>query len=97
MESFGSVQELLAWLLNAGGVILLASWVLDKIPQFAPLPPELKKLINKLVVVILALGVYALQTYVPVEVWEVINPWLSVASGVLVVYSAQQAYHQQVK
>jgi len=97
MENFNSLQDLLIWVIYSGGAILFASWVLDKFPKFVALPPETKKLINQILSVVLALGAYAIVTYVPKEVFEMLNPWFMVAFGTIILYSGQQAVHSLTK
>ncbi len=97
MENFKSLQDLLIWVIYSGGAILFASWLLDKFPSFALLPPTTKKLINQALSVVLALASYAVVTYVPVAVFEALNPWFLVAAGTIIIYSGQQAVHSLTK
>jgi hypothetical protein len=80
-----------------GGVILVASWILDKIPAFVVLPPEAKKYINMAVSVVLALASYAALLYVPAGTFALIDPWFKIALGIIVLYSGQQVVHQLTK
>lgn len=95
--NFDNLASLLNFLIYGGGVILVASWVLDRIPAFVALPPETKKLINIVVSVALALGCFAILTYVPADVFALIDPWFKVAMAVVVMYSGQQIVHQLTK
>ena len=97
MDNIKSLYDLLSWLIYAGGSILVASWVLDKIPSFGALPPEAKKYINMGVSVLLALGAFALITYVPTEIFALLDPWFKIVGGVVILYAGQQAMHQLTK
>ena len=95
--NFTDITSLLNFLVYGGGVILIASWALDKIPAFVALAPEAKKLINIAVSVVLALGAYAALLYVPADIFALIDPWFKVALSVVVLYSGQQVVHQLTK
>lgn len=89
--------SLLQWMIAGGGAILVASWVLDRIPAFVKLPAETKKGINTGVSILLALAAYAILTYTPAEYINLIAPWFTVAMGVIVMISGQQAIHKLTK
>ena len=76
--NFTDITSLLNFLVYGGGVILVASWVLDKIPAFVALPSDAKKYINIAVSVVLALGSYAALMYIPAEYFALIDPWFKV-------------------
>ena len=95
--NFNDLNGLLNFLIYGGGVILVASWVLDRIPPFVTLPSETKKLINIIVSVVLALGCFAVLTYVPADIFVLVDPWFKVAMAVIVMYSGQQIVHQLTK
>ena len=95
--NFTDITSLLNFLVYGGGVILVASWALDKIPAFVALAPETKKFINIVLSVALALGAYAALLYVPAGIFALIDPWFKVALSVVVMYSGQQIVHQLTK
>lgn len=97
VNQFNDFATLLSWLVYGGGVILVASFILDKIPAFVALPPDAKRYINMGVSVALALGSYAALLYVPPEVFAILDPWFKIAMGVVVMYAGQQAIHQLTK
>lgn len=97
MENFKSLQDLLSWVIYSGGAILFASWLLDKIPAFGSFSPALKRLVNQAVSVVLALAAYAIITYVPPEVFALLNPWFTVAFGTILLYGGQQVIHGLTK
>jgi hypothetical protein len=95
--NFTDITSLLNFLVYGGGVILVASWALDKIQAFVALPSETKKFINIILSVVLALGAYAALLYVPAGIFALIDPWFKVALSVVVLYSGQQVVHQLTK
>jgi hypothetical protein len=97
MDTTKSLFDLLSWLIYSGGAILVASWVLARIPSFEVLASETKRLINMGVSVVLALGAYAIITYVPAATFAMLNPWFQIVAGIVVLYSAQQTVHQLTK
>jgi hypothetical protein len=92
-----NLNTLISWIIWSGGALLIASWVLDKIPAFVAAPPDAKRYINMAVSVFLALTAYAVITYVPADVFTALDPWFKIAAGVIALYSGQQLYHAQLK
>jgi hypothetical protein len=92
-----TLNGLVSWIIWSGGALLIASWILDKIPSFVALQPDPKRYINMAVSVILALAAYAVITYVPVAVFTALDPWFKIVAGVVALYSGQQLYHAQAK
>ena len=97
MENFNDVAGLLSWLVYGGGVILVSSWILDKIPAFVALPSETKKMLNGVLAVALALLAYAALVYVPAEYFALFDPYLKVVMGIVVLYAGQQVVHRLTK
>ena len=92
-----NLQGLFSWLIYSGGAILVASWVLDRIPALLAWEPEYKRWLNGGVSAALALGCYAIITYVPAEVFALLDPWFKVVAGIVVLYSGQQVVHSLTK
>ena len=88
-----NLNSLVSWVIWSGGALLIASWVLDKIPAFAKLSSDAKKYINMAVSVVLALGAYAVITYVPAATFTLLDPWFKIVAGVIALYSGQQVVH----
>ena len=97
MNTTKSLLDLLSWLIYSGGAILVGSWILDRIPAFNALASEAQKYINMIVSIVLALGAYAVITYVPAATFALLDPWFKIAAGIVVLYSAQQTVHQLTK
>ena len=95
--NFTDISSLLNFLVYGGGVVLIASWLLDKIPGFVALQSEAKKWINMVLSVVLALGAYAAILYVPAEYFALIDPWFKIALSTVVIYSGQQVVHKLTK
>lgn len=92
-----NLNSFISWIVYSGGALLIASWVLDKIPAFVKAASQTKYIINLAVAVILAAGFYAVIVYVPAGVLAALDPWFKIVAGVVVVYSGQQAVHQATK
>jgi uncharacterized membrane-anchored protein len=92
-----TVTELLSWIVYSGGAILAASWVLDRIKRFQAATAENKRIFVMGTSVLVSLAGYAILTYVPPEIMTQLNPWLTVASGTIILYGGGQIYHQATK
>lgn len=92
-----NIGSFISWIIYSGGALLISSWVLDRIPAFVVLASEAKRLINIAVSVVLALGFYALLTYVPAIFIAVLDPWFKIAVGIIVLYTGQQIVHRNTK
>ena len=97
MPEFGSLNELIKWLVYSGGAVLLVSWILEKIPAFQVLASQMKYYIAMGCSVFISLLFYALLTYVPVDVWALLDPWFVIISGTIAAFSLQQVYHKITK
>ena len=82
-----NINSFLSWIVYSGGAILIASWVLDRIPAFLTLASEAKRLINIAVCVALSLGFYALILYVPAAFIAAVDPWFKVAVATIALYT----------
>ena len=92
-----NLNSFLSWIVYSGGAILIASWVLDRIPGFLTLVSEAKRLINIAVCVALSLGFYALILYVPATFIAAVDPWFKVAVATIALYTGQQIVHRNTK
>ena len=92
-----NINSFISWIVYSGGALLIASWVLDRIPAFVALPSEAKKYINIAVSAFLALGFYAVLTYVPANILDALDPWFKVIAGLVAVYGGQQVVHRLTK
>ena len=91
------LNTFLNWVIYSGGALLIASFVLDKIPAFGGLIPGTKRLINLAVSVVLAAGCYAAITYVPTPVMAALDPYVKIIAGLIAVYTGQQVTHAVTK
>lgn len=92
-----TVSELLQWVVYSGGGIIVASWVLERVKKFQAATAENKRLIAMAASVAVSLAGYAILTYVPPATLAMLNPWLTVASGTIILYSGGQIVHQATK
>ena len=97
MPNFNSLQEVFAWVIYSGGAMLIVSWILDKIPAFLALPPEIKKIVNIAASSLMAILFYLGLTYIPAEVFAIMAPYFTIISGVVILYSGQQVVHRLTK
>ena len=68
-----SFAEFLVWL-TSGGSIVAVSWLADKSAWFQSLSKEAKEYVIYGASVVLSLGAYAVNTYVPAEVMAQLAP-----------------------
>ena len=84
----------LAWLFQSGGSVLVASWILERIPAYVDLVvAETKKYIFWGLSFLLSALAFALVTYVPREVLESIAPYFGFAYGTFAVIFLGEAFH----
>jgi hypothetical protein len=91
------LTQFILWMIYSGGSIIVASWLLEHIPKFVALASEAKSLITKAVSVALALGFYAILTYVPAATMSALAPWFAIAAGTVLTHSAGQVVHKLTK
>lgn len=92
-----NTSDLFSWLLNSGGLIVILSWVVERWPWYQGLSADAKKAVFIAGVIILGLGVYALQLYVPVNIWTLIDPWVNRAAGLFVLGAGAMGLHALTK
>jgi hypothetical protein len=97
MSEFGSLNELVKWLVYSGGAVLVVSWLLDRFPWFLRQVSQVKYWIAMICSVIASLACYALLTYMPAETWKLLDPWFLITSGTIASYSVMQIYHRITK
>jgi hypothetical protein len=85
--------DILKWVVYAGGFAIIVSWVCERWPAFNNLSSQAKSAIQFGASVVLALGGYALLTYVPADVWVQLDPIIKVILGVAGVYGLNQLGH----
>jgi hypothetical protein len=85
--------DILKWILEAGGFAIIVSWACERWPTFSNLSATTKSLIQFGASLVIALGSYALLTYVPPNVWILVDPWVKIVLGVAAVYGLNQVGH----
>jgi hypothetical protein len=90
-------NDIFTWLLASGGLVFCLSWLVDRWPWFLAQGPEVKHLVFVALGVVIGLGIYAAQLYVPASFWLVADPWILKASGLIVILGSAKAYHQLTK
>lgn len=84
----------LAWLFQSGGSTVVASWILERIPAFVSIASaETKKYIFWIVSFLLSALSFAVITYVPREVLEMIAPYFGFLYGTFAVVFLGEVFH----
>ena len=91
-----SLTNFLIFLTGAGGSVA-ASWILERIPAYHTLESEVKQYVFFFVCLLLSVGAYAIQTYVPPAVLLDLTPWFGIMSGVFSAVFIGTAFHKMDK
>lgn len=84
----------LAWIFQSGGSVIVASWLLERIPTYVNLASaEAKKYIFWFISFLLSSGAFAMVNYVPREILEQIAPYFGFAYGTFAVIFLGTAFH----
>lgn len=99
MENFDlSLVGVLNFLITAGGAAIVASWILERFPAYKNMPSsDGKRWIYFGVCVFLALGSFAVITFVPAAVLAVIAPWFIVVAAIFVNVWVGESFHKNDK
>lgn len=82
MFEWETSKEALVWLMGAGSVALF-SLLAQYWNWFQGLDSEAKKYISNVIVSVIALVAYGLNQFVPVEVFEIVDPVIKIFAAVL--------------
>lgn len=94
MEQQMDLFQWLAWIFQSGGSILIASWVLERIPAYVSIPiPDKKKFIFWGLSFFLSAIAFAGVTYIPREILEAIAPYFGFAYGTFASIFAGEILH----
>ena len=96
MKDFTLIQ-LMSWIVYSGGSILIMSWIADRIQAFANATKDTKQGIIIGGALVLALGFYAILTYVSPDVLAILEPFFRIISGTVIAYSGGQIVHSLTK
>lgn len=89
-----TLTQWLTWLFTSGGSVMVASWILERIPSFVNIVnSETKKYVFWVVSVVISAGAYAILTYVPAETLAVLAPYFGFAFGTFGVIFLGTAFH----
>lgn len=90
-----NLMDWLAWIFNSGGSILVASWLLERVPAYtAIVKAETKKYIFWAVSFGLSGSAFAIVTYVPQSVLLAIAPYFGFAFGTFGAIFLGTLFHQ---
>lgn len=88
------LTQFLTWLGTAAGAAAALSFIAERIPAFQTLTAEVKGYIMLGGSAVLALGAYAVLTYVPPDTLAQLAPWFQVIYGVVAAWIANQVAHK---
>jgi peptidoglycan/LPS O-acetylase OafA/YrhL len=91
LEAF-SLTDFLVWL-AAGGSAVAVSWISERIPKFQTLTPDARKIIQYVASMLLAIGAFAVNKYVPEAYLLAAAPYFGIAAGLFGVFFLNQAAH----
>ena len=87
--------EWLTWLFNSGGSVMVASWILERIPAYTSIVnAETKKYIFWGTSVLLCSVAFAIITYVPEDILLAMSPYWGFAFGTFGAISLGTAFHR---
>jgi len=88
-----SIQEFLTWFAMSGGSAVAVSWIAERIPQFQALSSSVKQWVMFVASTLLAIGSYALLTYVPAETLSQVAPYFAIVVSVFGTFFLNQIAH----
>lgn len=88
------LNEFLVWVVSGGGAVGIASFVLERIPQFQDLTSGGRRAVFLGVAILLAFAAYGIVQYVPADVMAAIAPWFAIAAGIAAPILVGQGAHQ---
>lgn len=88
-----SVNEFLLWLAMSGGAAIAVSWIAEQIPQFQNLTATAKRWTMFGGSALMAIGAYAILTYVPAELLSQIAPYFAIVAGLFGTFFLNQVAH----
>lgn len=74
------LNEFLVWL-TGGGVVICLSWLFERIDWYQNLEAKMKRLVFFLSCVLVALGAYAVQVYVPADILSMLAPYFAIVAS----------------
>ena len=91
------INQVLQYLVYGGGSVALVSFVAERLSWYQAQTAPAKQWLAFGTSSLIALGAYAVITYVPTTVLTALNPWFLIESGIFSVYFLGQAFHSQDK
>ena len=91
-----TLNQFLVWLFG-GGAIIVVSWVLEQVPWYQGLQPQVKQFTFFGFSLVVALGAYAVQTYVPADTLTLLAPWFAIASATFIAIYLGSTFHTATK
>ena len=91
-----TLTDFLVWL-TAGGSIIAFSWLAERWAWFQLQTSNMKQGIMFGACVVLSLGAFAIQQYVPVETLNALAPWFGIVASIFVSLFLSKTFHQADK
>lgn len=88
------LREFLIWLASSVGAGVALSFITERIPAFHMLSSASRSYIHLGGSLVLALGAYAIITYVPPDTLTALLPWFQIVAGVLGTGLVNQIAHK---
>jgi hypothetical protein len=88
------LREFLIWLASSAGAGVALSFIAERIPAFDNLPSATKSYVHLGGSLLLALGSYAVITYVPAATLDALLPWFQIVAAVVGTWAANQLAHK---
>ena len=88
-----NISDFLVWL-TSGGFMIVASWLLGQIPNYAALAENIRQWIFFAVSLVIGGGAYGVITYVPQATLATIAPYFAIAAIAFAAIFLQKAYNK---
>lgn len=86
--------EVLNWVIGAGGSIIMASWILERIVWFQNQISSVKEVIFFVLSSVFGVGAYLIVLYVPAEAIEVVSPYFGILFSIFSTVFIGEMFHK---
>lgn len=76
-----TIDQLLAWLVNSGGSIVVVSWLAERFPWYKEQLPNVKETMFFAACLVVSMSSYLALTYLPPETIAAISPYFTILYG----------------
>lgn len=89
-----NINEFFTWLATGAGATAAVSFIVERIPKWHELTSEARSWIGFAGSTVIALGSYAVLTYVPKDVLTALAPFFGIVAGVAGIWMAGLLAHK---